>query len=67
MFNRLKVKFWLYNSVSRSKLLDLISIAVIFVFDKYVVGFPGGSVVTNLSTNGGYAGSIPELGRSPGE
>ena len=50
-----------------SKLLDLISTAVIFVFDKYVVGFAGGSVVKNLSTNEGYAGSIPELGRSPGE
>ena len=53
--------------MSLSKLLDLISTAVIFVFDKYVVGFPGGSVVKNLSTNEGYVGSIPELGRSPGE
>ena len=34
------------------------------------LGFPGGSVVKNLPTNAGYAGdmgSIPELGRSPGE
>ena len=29
--------------------LDLISTAVIFVFDKYIIGFPGGSVVKNLS------------------
>ena len=32
-----------------------------------VVGFPGGSVVTNLPTNAGDVGSIPRLGRSPGE
>ena len=48
-------------------MLDLISTAVIFVFDKYIIGFPGGSVVKNLSTNEGYTGSMPELGRSPGE
>ena len=33
----------------------------------YVVGFPGGSVVKNLPANAGDAGSIPELGRFPGE
>ena len=32
-----------------------------------VSGFPGGSVVKNLSANAGDAGSIPRLGRSPGE
>ena len=31
------------------------------------VGFPGGSVVKNPSANAGDAGSIPGLGRSPGE
>ena len=31
------------------------------------MGFPGGSVVKNPSANEGYAGSIPESGRSPGE
>ena len=34
------------------------------------LGFPGGSVVKNLPTNAGYAGdmgSLPGLGRSPGE
>ena len=31
------------------------------------MGFPGGSVVKNLSTNSGDAGLIPGLGRSPGE
>ena len=30
-------------------------------------GFPGGSVVKNLPANGGNMGSIPGLGRSPGE
>ena len=31
------------------------------------LGFPGGSVVKNLPANAGDAGSIPELGRFPGE
>ena len=31
------------------------------------VGFPGGSVVTNLPANAGDVSSIPGLGRSPGE
>ena len=30
-------------------------------------GFPGGSVVKNLPVNAGDSGSIPGLGRSPGE
>ena len=30
-------------------------------------GFPGGSAVKNLPANAGDAGSIPGLGRSPGE
>ena len=30
-------------------------------------GFPGGSVIKNLPANSGVLGSIPELGRSPGE
>ena len=30
-------------------------------------GFAGGSVVKNPPANAGDAGSIPELGRSPGE
>ena len=30
-------------------------------------GFPGGSVVKNLPANAGYTGSIPGLGRFPGE
>ena len=32
-----------------------------------MTGFPGGSVVKNLSANTGQAGLIPGLGRSPGE
>ena len=31
------------------------------------MGFPGGSVVKNLPANAGNTGSIPELGRTPGE
>jgi len=31
------------------------------------MGFPGGSVIKNLPANAGDVGSIPELGRSPGE
>ena len=30
-------------------------------------GFPGDSVVKNLPASAGYVGSIPGLGRSPGE
>ena len=32
-----------------------------------VLGFPGGSVVKNLSANAGDVGLIPGLGRSRGE
>ena len=31
------------------------------------VGFPGGSVIKNLTANAGDVGSIPGSGRSPGE
>ena len=31
------------------------------------MGFPGGSAVTNPLANAGAVGSIPGLGRSPGE
>ena len=31
------------------------------------MGFLGGSVVKNLSANAGDTGSVPELGRYPGE
>ena len=36
----------------------------------WILGFPGGSVIKNLSTNvgdTGDAGLIPQLGTSPGE
>ena len=32
-----------------------------------ILGFPGGSVVKNLSANVADAGSTPGLGKSPGE
>ena len=34
---------------------------------RYLEGFPGGSVVKNLPASVGDGGSIPGLGRSPGE
>ena len=34
---------------------------------RYLEGFPGGSVVKNLPARAGDGGSIPGLGRSPGE
>ena len=33
----------------------------------FVTVFPGGSVLKNLPANAGDAGSIPGMGRSPGE
>ena len=39
----------------------------IWVLLKYCLGFPGDSMVKNPPANAGYAGSIPGLGRSPGE
>ena len=34
---------------------------------SFSAGFPGGSVVKNPPSYAGYRGSIPGLGRSPGE
>ena len=34
---------------------------------SFIKGFPGGSVVKNPPANAGDMGSIPGLGRSPGE
>jgi len=40
----------------------------IFIYSYLTgVGFPGGSVVKNLSADAGDTGSVPGLGRSPGE
>ena len=39
----------------------------IFINIHYIPGFPGGSVVKKLPSNGGDKGLIPGLGRSPGE
>ena len=47
--------------------LDLNSPYLINGLYAYVWGFPGGSVVNNLSANAGNVGLIPGLGRSPGE
>ena len=41
---------------------------ILNAFKRYLTkGFPGGSVVKNLPANAADAGSIPGLGRSPGE
>ena len=37
------------------------------LFHELALGFPGGSVVKNPPANSGDPGSIPQLGRSPGE
>ena len=37
------------------------------IFTKVRKDFPGGSMVKNLPANAGDTGSIPGLGRSPGE
>ena len=42
-------------------------ITIITTHLKIKSGFPGASVVKNLSANEGYSGSIPGSGRSPGE
>ena len=34
---------------------------------RIALAFPGGSVVNSPPTNAGDTGSIPQLGRSPGE
>ena len=43
-----------------------IKIAFISKFQRFQLGFPGGSVVKNPPANVGDAGSIPGLERSPG-
>ena len=45
---------------------SILSIIIIWLLG-YALGSPGGSVIKNLSANAGDVGSIPELGRSPGE
>ena len=37
------------------------------IFTEYLLGFPGGSVVKNPPASSSDTGSIPGLGRSPGE
>ena len=46
-----------------------LQITMIYMFIKYAMGFPGGSVVKNLPGSAGNrrdTGSIPGSGRSPG-
>ena len=52
-------------SVASEKVLE-IGCLIVGVY-LVILGFPGGSVVKNLSANAGDADSMPGLGRSPGE
>ena len=47
-------------------IIIIYTIYYIFIIDKYILGFPGGSVVKNLSVNAWDTGLISGLGRSPG-
>ena len=38
-----------------------------YVIDLLLMGFPGGSDGKESACNAGYPGSIPGLGRAPGE
>ena len=40
---------------------------LIYVSDRYMSRFPGGSAGKESSCNAGHPGSIPGLGRTPGE
>ena len=42
-------------------------ILILILLSNGAWGFPGGSMVKNLPANAGDSGSIPGLGRSPGE
>ena len=39
----------------------------VFTEDYYQVSFPSGSMLKNVPANAGHMGSIPGLGKSPGE
>ena len=39
----------------------------VFTEDYYQVSFPSGSMLKNIPANAGHMGSIPGLGKSPGE
>ena len=45
----------------------MFSVCQIELIPMTLKGFPGGLLVQNLPASAGGAGSIPELGRSPGE
>ena len=42
-------------------------VVINWTIDSIYLGFPGGLVVKSLPANAGDVGSIPGLGRSPGE
>ena len=41
--------------------------SVLYVYILFFMGFPGGSAVKNPPANAGDLGSVPGLGRFPGE
>ena len=56
------------NAVGFQKKIVIHSILEVLWTNKGSWGFPGGSVVKNLSANAGETmGLVPGLGRSPGE
>ena len=62
-----KIQRRLYGGTYDQVLNLLLSSKVCFYNSKSRVGFPGASVVKNLPAKAGDVGSIPRLGRSPGE
>ena len=59
------------NNVKNNNIWISCNLLYSFIFIEWSIidlqGFSGGSVVKNLPANAGHAGSIPGLGRSPGE
>ena len=56
-----------FNTATHVCLLDYICMHRFFYLYTFNLGFPGGSEVKASACSAGDLGSIPELGRSPGE
>ena len=63
----------MYTVIPRHVLVYIVSFPQVSFVNRYLysavveMGCPGGAVVKNPSDNTAHVGSIPELGRSPGE
>ena len=62
----ISINHFLYSS-TKSKSSSVSFITILKQASSHFWGFPGGSAVKNLPANVGNAGSIPGLGRPPGE